>query len=35
MMVFIYKGKPGLVNFVPESRLPFVQIISIYQKTTT
>ena len=24
----------GLVNFVPESRLPFVQISSIYQKTT-
>ena len=24
----------GLVNFVPESRLPFVQIGSIYQKTT-
>ena len=23
----------GLVNFVPESRLPFVQISSIYQKT--
>ena len=24
----------GLVNFVPESRLPFVQISSIYRKTT-
>ena len=24
----------GLVNFVPESRLPFVKISSIYQKTT-
>ena len=24
----------GLANFVPESRLPFVQISSIYQKTT-
>ena len=24
----------GLVNFVPESRLPFVQISPIYQKTT-
>ena len=26
--------KSGLVNLVPESRLPFVQISSIYQKTT-
>ena len=24
----------GLINFVPESRLPFVKISSIYQKTT-
>ena len=24
----------GLVNFVPESHLPFVQISSIYRKTT-
>jgi len=27
------KQNSGLVNFVPESRLPFVQISSIYRKT--
>ena len=27
------KQSSGLVNFVPESRLPFVQISSIYRKT--
>ena len=28
------KHNSGLINFVPESRLPFVQISSIYRKTT-